>query len=74
MAKNLRQKLPKEDSLYIHDVNTDVLQKFVKEHSGQSVAIRTSAREIAELSVCSEEPLVNPMSLMSIIFPLSSYD
>jgi 3-hydroxyisobutyrate/3-hydroxypropionate dehydrogenase len=52
MAKNLRQKIPKEDSLYIHDVNSDALQKFVKEHSGHTVAIGTSAKEVAELSVC----------------------
>ena len=51
MAKNLRQKIPEEDSLYIHDVNTDVLHNFVKELSGHTVAIATSAREVAELSV-----------------------
>jgi 3-hydroxyisobutyrate/3-hydroxypropionate dehydrogenase len=52
MAKNLRQKLPKEDSLYIHDVNNDVLHKFVKELSGHTVAIANSAKEVAEFSVC----------------------
>ena len=53
MAKNLRQKIPKDDSLYIHDVNTDILHKFVKELSGHTVLIADSAKEVAEFSVCS---------------------
>ena len=51
MAKNLRRKIPKEDSLYIYDLNTEALHKFVKELSGHTVAITKSAREVAEHSV-----------------------
>jgi hypothetical protein len=51
MAKNLRQKVPKEDTLYIHDVNSAVLAQFQKELSDYKVQISQSAREVAELSV-----------------------
>jgi hypothetical protein len=53
MAKNLRQKIPKEDTLYVHDVNTDAVQKFIKELSEHEVVAAPSARSVAELSVSS---------------------
>lgn len=51
MAKNLRQKIPKEDTLYVHDVNTDAVQKFIKEFPEHEVIAAPSARSVAELSV-----------------------
>ena len=52
MAKNLRQKVPKEDQLYVNDVNKNALHKFIDELSGYNVSIIESAKEVAQLSVC----------------------
>ena len=51
MAKNLRDKIPQEDSIVIHDVNTAVTINFVNEFPGQSVVVAKSAREVAERCV-----------------------
>ena len=51
MAKNLRQKVPKEDTLFIHDVNSTILAQFQKELDGYKVYISKSAREVAEAAV-----------------------
>ena len=50
MATNLRAKLPKSDTLIIHDLNSEATAKFVKENQGTEIA--TSVRELAERSVC----------------------
>lgn len=51
MAKNLREKIPKEDTLYIQDVNTNATAKFVSELPGFDVIVAKSAREVAEKAV-----------------------
>lgn len=51
MAKNLRAKLPKEDTLVIHDINTAALSKFKQESGSQSVHVAENVREVAEKSV-----------------------
>jgi hypothetical protein len=51
MAKNLRQKVPKEDTLFIHDVNSAILDQFQKELDGYKVYITKSAREVAAAAV-----------------------
>ena len=51
MAKNLRAKMPKEDTLVINDRNTETTAKFVEE-LGEGVEIAKSPREVAEKSVC----------------------
>lgn len=49
MASNLRKKIPKGSTLYINDVNTAVVEKFVSEHSSYGpVKIVSSAKEITE--------------------------
>ncbi|KAL3461032.1 NAD binding domain of 6-phosphogluconate dehydrogenase-domain-containing protein [Aspergillus heterothallicus] len=50
MAKNLRQKIPNSDTLYIYDVNSEVLAKFKREFGGgvRDVIIAESPREIGE--------------------------
>lgn len=50
MAKNLRAKMPKEDTLFIRDRNTEIMAKFVDE-VGNGVEVANSAREVAEKSV-----------------------
>jgi len=50
MAKNLRQKLPSDDVLYVQDVNKDAMSKFIDELSGFNVIPAESARQIAESS------------------------
>ncbi|GME24475.1 3-hydroxyisobutyrate dehydrogenase [Neofusicoccum parvum] len=50
MAKNLRAKLPKEDTLVIHDINTAALSKFKQESGPQSVHVAENVREVAEKS------------------------
>ncbi|OSS44196.1 hypothetical protein B5807_11207 [Epicoccum nigrum] len=47
MAKNLRAKIPAEDTLFIHDVNAAATQKFLEE-SPKGVRIAKNVREVAE--------------------------
>ncbi|KAF1939038.1 hypothetical protein EJ02DRAFT_425155 [Clathrospora elynae] len=47
MAKNLRAKIPSQDTLFVHDVNTAATKKFLEEHP-QGVRIVDNAREVAE--------------------------
>lgn len=51
MAKNLRAKLPAEDTLFIQDVNAAATKQFLGEHS-QGVRIADNVREVAEKAVC----------------------
>lgn len=52
MAKNLRAKIPAEDTLFIQDVNTATSKKFLDENP-QGVRIADNVREVAEKAVCS---------------------
>jgi hypothetical protein len=52
MAKNLREKIPKGDTLYIQDVNTDATTKFIQEFPDYPIIVAESAREVAENAVC----------------------
>ncbi|USP75950.1 putative 3-hydroxyisobutyrate dehydrogenase, mitochondrial [Curvularia clavata] len=47
MAKNLRAKIPAEDTLFIHDVNTAATKQFLEEHP-QGVQVAKNVREVAE--------------------------
>jgi 3-hydroxyisobutyrate dehydrogenase-like beta-hydroxyacid dehydrogenase len=51
MARNLRAKIPVEDTLFVHDVNTAATQKFLDEHP-QGVRVASNVREVAEKAVC----------------------
>jgi hypothetical protein len=72
MAKNLRQKIPKEDTLYIQDVNAAATSKFVEELAGHSVVVAKSAREVAEKAVSPTTPLHISTSMMKPYFPFSN--
>jgi 3-hydroxyisobutyrate dehydrogenase-like beta-hydroxyacid dehydrogenase len=50
MAKNLRAKIPAEDTLFVHDVNTAATKKFLEEHP-QGVRVAANVREVAEKAV-----------------------
>jgi 3-hydroxyisobutyrate dehydrogenase len=50
MAKNLRAKIPAEDTLFIHDVNTAATKQFLDEHP-QGVRVAQNVREVAEKAV-----------------------
>ena len=50
MAKNLRAKMPGEDTLVINDRNAETTTKFVEE-VGEGVEVAKSVREVAEKSV-----------------------
>lgn len=50
MAKNLRAKVPAEDTLFIHDVNAAATQKFLDENPA-GVRVAENVREIAEKAV-----------------------
>jgi len=52
MAKNLRQKLPNHDTLIVQDINKDASRKFEGELSDFKVVVASTAREVAEKSVC----------------------
>jgi len=51
MARNLRAKLPAEDTLFIQDINTAATQKFLDENP-HGVRIADNVREVAEKAVC----------------------
>jgi hypothetical protein len=51
MAKNLRAKIPAEDTLFVQDVNTAASKKFLEEHP-QGVRVAANVREVAEKAVC----------------------
>ena len=50
MAKNLRAKMSKGDTLVINDRDTEATAKFVEE-VGDGVEVAKSVREVAEKSV-----------------------
>lgn len=50
MAKNLRAKIPAEDTLFVHDVNTAATKQFLDEHP-QGVKVAKNVREVAENAV-----------------------
>jgi hypothetical protein len=73
MAKNLREKIPKSDTLYIQDVNTDATTKFVQEFPDYPIVVAKSAREVAENAVCVLFPLLPPNLMMNVYFPFSNF-
>lgn len=50
MARNLRAKIPAEDTLFVHDVNIAATKKFLEENT-RGVQIAQSVREVAENAV-----------------------
>jgi len=66
MAKNLRAKIPKSDTLYIYDSNAAATETFVKEvgsiieGKGGPVEIVANPREVAEKAVSSPLLLLLP--------------
>lgn len=50
MAKNLRAKIPKGDTLVINDVNSEATAKFAEE-VGTGVEVVGTPREVAQRSV-----------------------
>ena len=50
MARNLRAKLPSDDTLVVQDVNTAATAKFLEENP-DGVRVADTAREVAEKSV-----------------------
>ena len=71
MAKNLRAKVPAEDTLFVHDVNTATTKKFLEENP-TGVRVANNVREIAEKAVCSASSLTTPC--MMIPFFSKLYD
>jgi hypothetical protein len=52
MASNLRKKIPKECTLYVNDVDSMAVERFVKEHASYGpVHVLRTAKEITENSV-----------------------
>ncbi|PGH07581.1 3-hydroxyisobutyrate dehydrogenase [Polytolypa hystricis UAMH7299] len=66
MAKNLRAKIPKEDTLVICDVNAEVAKKFVAEEQGQKVEIATSPLEVAQKSETIVSSLPEPRHVKDV--------
>jgi len=50
MARNLRSKLPIDDTLIVQDVNTAATAQFLNENP-EGVRVADTAREVAEKSV-----------------------
>lgn len=71
MAKNLRAKVPAEDTLFVHDVNTEATKKFLEENP-TGVRVAENVREIAEKAVRSA--FSRSTSCMMIPFFSKLYD
>lgn len=69
MAKNLRAKVPAEDTLFIHDVNTAACQKFLEEHS-TGVQVADNVREVAEKAVSSSLLPRIPCMMIHFLFQI----
>jgi hypothetical protein len=54
MAKNLRAKIPKGDSLTVFDLNKTALDRFVEEATEGKVTVAKEPREVVENSVRSQ--------------------
>lgn len=77
MAKNLRAKIAKTDTMVINDVNDSATKQFVEEVG--NVTIAKTVREVAEQTVCSLFPRLKsmisfPETLLKMIFKYSSND
>jgi 3-hydroxyisobutyrate dehydrogenase-like beta-hydroxyacid dehydrogenase len=69
MAKNLRAKIPAEDTLFVHDVNTAATKQFLDEHP-QGVRVAENVREVAEKAVRTSHfllPLYDELIVLSMI-------
>lgn len=75
MAKNLRTKINKNDSIFIHDVDPDICKQFVEEFKSVGpVTAAKDVREVAENSVCPySSPVCCPLHDELFIF-LTLYD
>ena len=53
MAKNLRTRIPSNDTLIVHDRNEDATARFVDEmgNTGSGVEVAPSVRSVAERAV-----------------------
>jgi hypothetical protein len=56
MAKNLRLKVPKEDTFVVFDVNAASSEALVKELGAERVKVASDVREVAEESVSNCNP------------------
>ncbi|KAF2204413.1 3-hydroxyisobutyrate dehydrogenase [Delitschia confertaspora ATCC 74209] len=65
MAKNLRAKLPSEDTLFIQDVNKEATAKFLEENP-EGVRIAENPREVAEKSEIVITVLPEPKHVESV--------
>lgn len=70
MAKNLRAKIPAEDTLFVHDVNTAATKQFLDEHP-QGVKVANNVREVAENAVSKRDLLFPSTSLCDELIVLS---
>ncbi|KAF2143627.1 uncharacterized protein K452DRAFT_246885 [Aplosporella prunicola CBS 121167] len=67
MAKNLRAKLPKEDTLVVHDINKDATSRLVKEVGGKGgVKVADTVRQVAEESETVITALPEPIHVRSV--------
>ncbi|KAF1985060.1 hypothetical protein K402DRAFT_358093 [Aulographum hederae CBS 113979] len=69
MAKNLRAKLPKEDTLFIQDVNKDAMDAFAAEISETAtgkVELAATPRQVAENAETIITALPNPAIVKSV--------
>lgn len=57
MARNLRSKLPAEDTFTVYDVNADSTQKFRDELKAFDVKVADTVRTVVEESVSTYEHL-----------------
>ena len=56
MAKNLRAKIPAEDTLFVQDINKEATSKFLQENP-EGVRIAENVREVAEKAVSNSSHL-----------------
>lgn len=65
MAKNLRAKIPKEDTFSVFDVNT-ASTKRLSDETDANIHVASSPKEVAEMSVRGRRSLQSPLLMMNI--------
>ncbi|KAF2083687.1 hypothetical protein K490DRAFT_69573 [Saccharata proteae CBS 121410] len=66
MARNLRQKLPKGDTLVVNDINPDAPARLVSELGAEGIRVAETVREVAEASETIITALPEPLHVRSV--------
>ncbi|KAF2754568.1 hypothetical protein EJ05DRAFT_479538 [Pseudovirgaria hyperparasitica] len=66
MAKNLRAKLPKDDHLFVHDINAKATAGLLQEIGSEGLTVAKDVREVAEKSETIITALPEPSHVLGV--------